>query len=397
MGTGSAGDLVPCLRLAAALSGRGHRATVVALSDYAPRHPQSFDVHTIPGGEDTLWPRNPLLREVALANPGALYLTMRRKLAQFAPQVNDALLHLVDADTVLVSNSVTMGAGRHLTYARGARHATILFAPLLPTTSSASSAFVPRPVNGRAGAAMAHLMWALTRELGGASAEDMRCRLGAPDPSGPDDSTLLMATSPTVSPPSRDWRPSVVQTGWFRPEPARGSSLPPGLEDFLQRHPAPVLMSFGTVLVRDPVRDLALFRAATPTGRGLVVQSRALPPGPWGTGAYNALGVDHSLLLPRVSAVVHHGGAGTSYAALAAGRPALVVPHLGDQAYYGRRIHALGAGPAPIPRYRLRTPGLRAALRRLADPAYAASARAARHALAREDGLARAVETLEKL
>lgn len=290
-----------------------------------------------------------------------------------------------------------MGTGRLLAYARGARHASLLFAPLLPAPNSASCVFVPPAVRGRAGAAIAHVMWALMRELGGACTEDMRCRLARSDPAGPDHDPLLLATSPLVTPHSGHWPRNVVQTGWFRSAGDDRPRMPASLALFLRRHPAPLFMSFGSVLVRNPAADVALFRAATPPDRGLIVQSPALPPGPWGDTAYNAVGLDHTVLLPHVAQVVHHGGAGTTYAALAAGKPALVVPHLGDQAYYGRRVHALGAGPRPIPRLRLSVRQLRSAVRRLDDPTYAAGAGSAQQVLAREDGLASAVQVLERI
>lgn len=63
--------------------------------------------------------------------------------------------------------------------------------------------------------------------------------------------------------------------------------------------------------------------------------------------------MDFEELMPHVAAVVHHGGAGTTYTALAGGVPAVVVPHLGDQAYYARRVAELGAGIRSVPRWRL--------------------------------------------
>jgi sterol 3beta-glucosyltransferase len=71
----------------------------------------------------------------------------------------------------------------------------------------------------------------------------------------------------------------------------------------------------------------------------------------------------HGWLFPRVAAVVHHGGAGTTAAALRAGVPQVVVPHMADQPYWGRRVHALGAGHKPLPRHELTAAGLAAALR----------------------------------
>jgi len=61
----------------------------------------------------------------------------------------------------------------------------------------------------------------------------------------------------------------------------------------------------------------------------------------------------HSWLFPRVSAVVHHGGAGTTAAGLRAGVPSVVVPHAVDQFAWGRRVHELGVGPKPVPRKKL--------------------------------------------
>ena len=64
-------------------------------------------------------------------------------------------------------------------------------------------------------------------------------------------------------------------------------------------------------------------------------------------------GVPFAWLFPRVAAVVHHGGAGTTSAGLRAGVPSVVVPFFGDQPYWGLRVADLGVGPVPIPRKKL--------------------------------------------
>jgi UDP:flavonoid glycosyltransferase YjiC (YdhE family) len=51
-----------------------------------------------------------------------------------------------------------------------------------------------------------------------------------------------------------------------------------------------------------------------------------------------------SLVAPRVTAVVHHGGIGTMFATLAAGRPAAVVPQAFDQSYNARLVAGAGVG-----------------------------------------------------
>lgn len=79
-------------------------------------------------------------------------------------------------------------------------------------------------------------------------------------------------------------------------------------------------------------------------------------------GVYGLESVPHDWLFPRVAAVVHHGGAGTTAAGLRAGKPSVLCPFYGDQAFWARRIHALGAGPAPVPQKQLNADTLAAAI-----------------------------------
>jgi sterol 3beta-glucosyltransferase len=53
--------------------------------------------------------------------------------------------------------------------------------------------------------------------------------------------------------------------------------------------------------------------------------------------------------------IVHHGGAGTASAGLHADIPNIVIPFIVDQPVGGRRVHAVGAGPIPIPVKKLST------------------------------------------
>jgi UDP:flavonoid glycosyltransferase YjiC (YdhE family) len=106
--------------------------------------------------------------------------------------------------------------------------------------------------------------------------------------------------------------------------------------------------------------------------------------------------VPHSWLFPRVAAVVHHGGAGTTAAGLRAGVPTIVCPFFGDQPYWGERVAALGAGPSPLPFRALTVPDLAARLRRAtSDPSIRERAAVLGTRLRAEDGIARALDVLD--
>lgn len=63
--------------------------------------------------------------------------------------------------------------------------------------------------------------------------------------------------------------------------------------------------------------------------------------------------VPHDWLFRQVSCVIHHGGAGTTAAGLALGRPTIIIPFFGDQQFWGEIVSRAGAGPAPIPHKQL--------------------------------------------
>mgnify|MGYP002651275429 CR=1 FL=1 len=95
-------------------------------------------------------------------------------------------------------------------------------------------------------------------------------------------------------------------------------------------------------------------------------------------------------MFPRVAAVVHSCGAGTTGSALRAGVPTVPLPSpVGDQPFWARRIHALGAATAPIPRTKVTVSTLADAIRAAVDDAaFRTAAGALSRAVAAEDGAA---------
>lgn len=105
----------------------------------------------------------------------------------------------------------------------------------------------------------------------------------------------------------------------------------------------------------------------------------------------------HEALFPRTAAVVHHGGAGTTWTAARSGIPQLVVPHLMDQYWWGKRVAALKIGPEPIVRNKLSGQNLLNGLRRALDPELAQRAKDFAKPLVRRDGLSEGLAVLERV
>jgi vancomycin aglycone glucosyltransferase len=148
--------------------------------------------------------------------------------------------------------------------------------------------------------------------------------------------------------------------------PLDGDVLPEKLESFLRSGPPPVYLGFGSMPDPQPTRTTRqLLESVVALGcRALISRGWAeLGDGPLPEGVMAIGPVSHASLCPRVSAVVHHGGAGTTHSAARAGVPQIVVPHVLDQYYFARRVTELGVGPPALARKRLTASRLTGVLR----------------------------------
>jgi sterol 3beta-glucosyltransferase len=156
-----------------------------------------------------------------------------------------------------------------------------------------------------------------------------------------------------VAPRPGDWPACAEVTGYCFLDAADGWTPPPALEAFLAAGPPPVYVGFGSMTGMEPTRLASITRDALRAAGRLAIIGMGwggLPEIAASEDLFVVDDVPHEWLFPRVAAVVHHGGAGTTAAALRAGRPSVVVPFFADQPYWGRRLADLGAAPAPIPK-----------------------------------------------
>jgi UDP:flavonoid glycosyltransferase YjiC (YdhE family) len=157
------------------------------------------------------------------------------------------------------------------------------------------------------------------------------------------------------------------------PDPERAAPLSDLLERFLRgagegsSDKSPVVyLGFGSMPTVDRARIVRIaIELFERHGARVILHSShseelgvELPPGVFSVGD-----VDHTTLFPRTDLIVHHGGAGTTAAALRSGVPQLIVPHIVDQFFHGRRIAELGAGPAPVPKAKFSAEAVAQALR----------------------------------
>ena len=138
------------------------------------------------------------------------------------------------------------------------------------------------------------------------------------------------------------------QVGFLDP-PDSGEPLPEKLEAFLAAGPPPIYVGFGSMPDPHPEQTTQrLLDVIAARGARAVISAgwAGLGSGPLSNDVLALGAVPHAKLFPRVAAVVHHGGAGTTSSAARAGAPQILVPHLLDQFYFARRVRELGVGVA---------------------------------------------------
>lgn len=281
--------------------------------------------------------------------------------------------------------------------------------PFTPTREFASvlTPALPRPLARLTNRLTHHLarqmMWQMVRSANNQARVEI---LGLPRASfwGPfaaqqhSDVPILYGYSPAVVPVPTDWARPIHVTGYWQLDTPEAWAPPTDLLSFLEAGPPPVYIGFGSMTSLNPeaTAELVLEALRRSGQRGVVyagwggLQKADIPDSVLMIGS-----TPHSWLFPRMAAVVHHGGAGTTAAGLSAGVPSIITPFFGDQPFWGRRVAELGVGPQPIPRRRLTAGELAKAIERAVhDRALRERAAALGARLRAEDGVGRAAAVL---
>ena len=206
----------------------------------------------------------------------------------------------------------------------------------------------------------------------------------------------LLAYSQAVLPRPADWPPWVHVTGYWFLDEVDNYEPPRELERFLAEGPPPVAIGFSSQVGRDTAGLTRLVMSAVERAgvRAVLVSGFGGLKGERPPASVHVVGsAPYEWLFGRVRAVVHHGGSGSTGMALRFGLPNVAVPFGYDQGLWGQRLHALGAGPAPIDAAALTIDGLAAALRRVTtDDAMRRRAQAIGARIRREDGVGAAAD-----
>ena len=370
---GTRGDIQPYIALSLGLQQAGHSGRILThqiFEDFVREH--GLDIYPL-----QLDPRQVLVNQ-ALSELGNSTVRINRWMEEnFKPALRDIFLSTLNAnqDADLILNSGLSFAGWHVAEKLNIPAIATYLWPITPSRHYpvASGRIPPEwlPFRGSINYLSTKLSNQLFFNLLLTSVN--QCRkdilslhpltrkdywpLDSPDSSVP----LIYGYSQAVLPKPPDWVGSQHISGYWFLDTANDYQPERTLLDFLADDLPPVYIGFGSMVdhKREEVTQVVIHALKETNQRGILLGGwSALGSGDLPNFVLRVDATPHDWLFPKMAAVVHHGGAGTTAAGLRSGVPSVIVPSFGDQFFWGWRVHELGVGPKPIPRNKLTVGGL---------------------------------------
>nr|WP_321400740.1 glycosyltransferase [uncultured Desulfobacter sp.] len=351
---GSSGDAFPPLALGLGLKQAGCRVCLAAnpifKADVLKRGINFFPIQTmlrqsLSESPDSIKPSKPL-------NPIHFFRSKKRHIAPILERIVTDIRHACqDADLILY-NMLSLPA-HHFAKQTGTKAFPICLQPLgrtnvFPSPVISSNIHVPKMLNAASYRLVETCMTLFLNNSdqlkGKASFQEFFQEVYS------ENIPVLHGFSASILPKPSDWSDNMHITGYWFMDPPQDWVPPESLQAFLSQGPAPVCVGFGSM--NDP--DIDSIIKTTVQGIRQAGHRVILLTG-WsetpfndetaGPDLYVAKSIPHSWLFPRVSAVVHHGGAGTTGAAIRAGIPSIIIPFFFDQGFWADRLEKLEVGP----------------------------------------------------
>lgn len=414
---GSQGDVQPFVALAARLRTAGHEPVLAAPAIYAslaaqaiPANPDADRIPFVPLDLDMAAVGEAVAGKHGIRHVLAFAKAMGERATAILPAVSTAA---AAADPDVVVHHPVLPIGQHVAEKLGVPAAVAPPLPaLVPTGEFLSPAWpfaqrlpaAPKALNRASYQAARYLTGAWCRRDIDSWRRGTLClpdRPGRHDPLQPGTVSTLHSFSQHVVPRPADWPATAHITGYWFLGGGADWTPPRRLAEFLDAGEPPVYLGFGSMPHDDPAALAdTIDAAARRTGTRFVVYSLSAELRRRITSKTTLVvrQVPHDWLFPRTAAVVHHGGAGTTGGAVAAGRPQVIWPFGIDQHFWARRMAELGvAVPAGPVRAMTAATLARAVDQAVNDQLISDRAVELAHRVQAEDGTGQAVAHLERL
>jgi sterol 3beta-glucosyltransferase len=405
---GTQGDVRPCVALGKGLQHAGYPVRIATSNNFAEMVRQAgLEFYPLTADFQAMLETDRTIAEKGLDLRAMIRIFRERYAIWSANWVQEGLAAAEGAGLLIgVSNSILLAKALSeslaIPFAIARLQPCTLSKILPPIMLHKSQRKLPGLLSLGAHYLMFKLLWSVMRP---AVNEIIRPQLGLPlyPWYGPyfrelNQAKVINGFSQYVLPRPKDWPQSSQVTGyWFLDQAQWRPSE--ALLEFLAAGSKPVYIGFGSMVssnaraftqtVLDAVKKSGQ-RAVLATGWGGLDGDD----GPQDEQIFFLRHAPHDQLFPFMSAAVHHGGAGTTAAAVRAGIPSIIIPFFGDQPFWASCLNRNGVAPPALQRKSLTADALAAALTAALQPSMLRQAAVLGQTVRAEDGIAEAIHWL---
>ncbi|MFG5380001.1 glycosyltransferase [Yoonia sp. R2-816] len=410
---GSRGDVEPFIALADGLTKHGYGVTLSTAERYGdwikrfglafePLSNEIIDLMDTPDGKAALEGASGVFKRIAAG------IRLTRKSGPLNDAQNFDAWHVAqEVQPDLIVHHPKVIAAPHIAEALGVPAVLAPLQPLVVPTHEFPPAGMPNlPIPGynRFGYSLVNLSYGAFRNSINAfrtsalKLPPVKDRSEVLFPNGIGATKVLHAISPTVIPQPKDWPVKAIMTGYWGLKSDKDYQPPDNLQRFLKAGPPPVYIGFGCMPAEDPqaLQQTIIDALCKANVRGVISSGRAEFDEIETDDILTIPSAPHAWLFPRMAAVVHHGGMGTTAQGFRAGVPCVICPFFGDQPYWAKISVSLGVGAPPVPRGKLTSDTLSASIiAAVNDTSLRSNARDLAEQLQNEDGVATAIAEIQ--
>ncbi len=163
----------------------------------------------------------------------------------------------------------------------------------------------------------------------------------------------IYTISPTLFKRPDYWKENLQVLGYHERKKTNNWQANPELETFLQKHSKIILVTFGSMINNTPEEKTKLILETLERNKIPAIINTAsgglVKPTSYDSDLFYFVGrIPYDWILPKMYAIIHHGGSGTTHTALKYGCPMLIIPHIIDQYVWNKIIFKMGIGPLGI-------------------------------------------------
>jgi UDP:flavonoid glycosyltransferase YjiC (YdhE family) len=406
---GTLGDVLPYIALGKELQADGNQVTLVTFEQFEELiHQHRLDFAPLRGNINAFMTRNWTQSQVksesrfrALYHMSQVSKTTRQR---FVHLMTDALQGCAGADLIvgqIVGHLIAPSVAEKL----GVPYCSAFLAPIHRTQAfpGSFSLFPSTPgwhgrgkglYNWLTATLSARLFWSFARPI---LQQARQTALELPPARTSPVYPVVYGYSPFALPKPHEWGENITVTGYWLLDQEEAWQPPADLLAFLEAGAPPVYVGFGSTSRAVGATTRTAVQVLSDMGHRCIILGNQEE---WeefqvSETVYCLKWAPHSWLFSRVAAVMHHGGAGTTGAALRAGVPQIVVPFIADQYFWGSLVEALHVGPAPLTRKKRSNEYMRQALLTATADATRRRAWAVGVHISEEDGLALAAQIIQ--